>query len=244
MKGKALVAAAMAVVGVGIAGPASAHVFIEETEAPAGGYALLTVEVPHGCEDSPTTEIAVQLPEGTLSVVPEAKPGWDAQVEVEELDEPIETEDGEVTEAPSVVRWTATDDGLPHDQLVRFAMSVQMPDGEAGETVFFPTVQTCAEGETAWIEQWDGEGEEPEEPAPSVLLVEAEGHHSGGEEEEHAEEEATEGEETASAELTAAQDDADAARIVGIVGIVVGLAGLVVAIVALRAARGSKAGSG
>jgi uncharacterized protein YcnI len=45
----------------------------------------------------------------------------------------------------------------------------------AGETVYFPLVQTCEVGESAWIEI-PAEGQDSEElalPAPSITLTEA-----------------------------------------------------------------------
>ncbi|MET0145916.1 MAG: DUF1775 domain-containing protein [Ilumatobacteraceae bacterium] len=41
------------------------------------------------------------------------------------------------------------------------------PDTE-GE-LFFKVIQGCADGEDAWIDEWDGTGTEPESPTPSVL---------------------------------------------------------------------------
>ncbi|OWY63185.1 hypothetical protein B7486_54465 [cyanobacterium TDX16] len=233
---RVLAGAGVAMVGlVVLAGPATAHVYFEETEAPAGGYALLTLDVPHGCDESATTEVAVQLPEGTTSVTPEQVPGWEAEVTVEELDEPLEVQHGEpITEGPTQVTWTATGEPLPHDRLLRFSMSVGMPAGEAGDIAYFPTVQTCEEGETAWIERWDGEGEEPESPSPSVELVADGGH--GDEAETEAEEAETEAEQAVAAD-SATQDDVDSARTIAIVGVVVGLIGIIVAIAALLKAR-------
>lgn len=219
-----------------LAGPATAHVYIEEGEAPAGGYALLTLTVPHGCDESGTTELAVQLPEGTRSVTPEQVPGWEAEVTIEQLDEPLEALHGDpITEAPTQVTWTATGDPLPHDRLLGFSMSVAMPDGEAGELAHFPAVQRCEEGETAWIEPWDGEGEEPDAPAPSVVLVSGDHGHGG---DAHADDEG--GDETAAAD-TASQSDVDSARNLAVIGVVVGLIGILVAIAALLRARSAGA---
>ena len=53
-----------------------------------------------------------------------------------------------------------------------FTLGFQAPD-TPGEYLFFKTIQTCAVGETAWIEEYTGEGEEPEHPAPAVLVTEA-----------------------------------------------------------------------
>jgi uncharacterized protein YcnI len=234
---KVLAGAGVAMVGlVVLAGPATSHVYFEESEAPAGGHALLTLDVPHGCDESGTTEMAVQLPEGTTSVTPEQVPGWEAEVTVEELEEPLDVPHGEpITEGPTQVTWTATGEPLPHDRLLRFSMSVGMPAGEAGDIAHFPTVQTCEEGETAWIESWDGEGEEPESPSPSVALVAEDGGH-GDEAETEAEEADGEAEQALAAD-SATQDDVDSARTIAVVGVVVGLIGIVVAIAALLKAR-------
>ena len=48
----------------------------------------------------------------------------------------------------------------------------------------FKVIQGCETGENAWIEEWDGTGEEPESPAPSVEVVAA----AAGEGDEHGEE--------------------------------------------------------
>ena len=58
-------------------------------------------------------------------------------------------------------------------------LSTQIPD-VAGETLTFPTVQTCEVGETAWVEVAAAGAEEPEHPAPAfeVTAAAAEGGHS------------------------------------------------------------------
>jgi periplasmic copper chaperone A len=55
-----------------------------------------------------------------------------------------------------------------------FVLSLTIPD-TPGETIYFPTIQTCEQGETAWIEI-PAEGDDPEaleEPAPAATVVEA-----------------------------------------------------------------------
>jgi len=41
----------------------------------------------------------------------------------------------------------------------------------AAGTIYFPIVQTCAVGETAWIEIPAEGGAEPDHPAPAVLVT-------------------------------------------------------------------------
>ncbi len=52
------------------AAAASAHVTVTPDTTEAGSYALLTFGVPHGCGDSPTTKVSVQVPEQVVTVTP------------------------------------------------------------------------------------------------------------------------------------------------------------------------------
>jgi uncharacterized protein YcnI len=56
-----------------------------------------------------------------------------------------------------------------------FMMSVRLPEDAAGTTLYFPTIQTCEEGETAWIQiPEEGQSEDDlESPAPAFTVTEA-----------------------------------------------------------------------
>jgi periplasmic copper chaperone A len=156
---------------------AAAHVTANPTEAPAGDFAMVKFRVPHGCEESPTTSLTIQIPEGVVSVTPEAVPGWRTTTEIGELAEPVEVHGETVTEGVRKVTWT----GGPLDphQFVDFGLSMMTPDA-AGETIYFPAVQRCEQGQTRWIQiPVEGE-EEPEAPAPGVTLVASSGGHGRG----------------------------------------------------------------
>ncbi len=191
------------------AGPASAHVVTDITEAPAGGFAAIRFRIGHGCEGEggDTDKVEIQMPEGVESATPEAIPGWEATVD---------------DSGPVVVTFEGGP--LPHDEFLDFGVSLQMPD-TPGETALFPTIQTCVSGEEiAWIEETPEGGEEPESPAPAVAITESEGEHShgGGEEaegDEHAEEEA------AAAESHEDEDEGDSDTL-AIVALIVGALGL------------------
>lgn len=155
--------------------PASAHVNLSSDTTDAGASATLEFGFSHGCEESPTTGIAIQIPEEFNAVTPVIHPGWDIEKVMEELDEPIVDSHGnEVTERVSEVVYTArepVEDGF-YDAV---KLRVTLPEDAAGETIYFPTVQTCEEGETAWIQiPEEGEdGEELEAPAPALTVTEA-----------------------------------------------------------------------
>ena len=159
---------------VGFAAPASAHVTIEASTTVAGAFTVLTVSVPHGCDGSPTTEVAIQIPEGINDVTPTRNPLWQADKEVEQLDPPVTDGDGnEVTERVATVVYTAQTP-LPDGYRDTFELSLQLPE-EVGTTLVFPTIQTCEDGEAAWIEvPAGGQSEDDLElPAPSVTVTAA-----------------------------------------------------------------------
>ena len=98
-----------------------------------------------------------------------------------ELEEPAEGAHGQVlTERVGEVVYTAITP-LSNGYRDAFELSLQIPDETAGTTLYFPTVQTCVEGETAWIEI-PTDGQDPHDldaPSPSVKVVAGDGHGDG-----------------------------------------------------------------
>jgi uncharacterized protein YcnI len=210
-----------------MAGPASAHISPTPSEVPADGFTAVSLTVGHGCDESPTKQLTVEVPEQLNEVSPQVQPGWDIEVVTEDLAEPIDDgEGGEITERASQVVYTAQQGNElpPHFRDV-FTLGFRTPDAE-GEYLFFKTVQTCVEGETPWIEEYTGEGEEPEHPSPAVLIGPADDGHGGGAEAEEAEEEAPEAEEVAATAAADDSDDSDTSTGIAVAGLVAGLLGL------------------
>lgn len=171
--------AVTAAVSLACAAPAAAHVTLDPGEAPADGYATLQLQVPHGCGDSPTRVVRVQIPEQVPSVTPQVHPGWEVTTK-EGPKDAVELHGETVNRGVKEIAWTATDaDPLPADRLDLFGMSVKLPAGEAGDPVYFPTVQECVDGRESWIQiPRAGETAELESPAPSVKLTAAAGGHA------------------------------------------------------------------
>lgn len=165
---------AAGLVGVAVAPTAGAHVTVSDTEQTAGAYTVLTFSVPHGCAGSATTEVAIKIPEPIADVTPTVNPNWDVEKKMAQLDSPIDDgHGGELTERVDQVVYTAKTP-LPDGLRDAFELSLQVPD-EPGETLYFPVVQKCEEGETAWI-QTPSEGQSShdlDEPAPAVEIVAA-----------------------------------------------------------------------
>jgi uncharacterized protein YcnI len=228
---------ATATIALSLVAPASAHVTATPSTAAAGAYTVATFAVGHGCEGSPTTKIEIQVPESVLSVAPTRNPFYEVEKTIEQLDEPVADAHGnEVTERVASIVYTA-DTPLPEGQRDTFELSFQIPDAE-GEMLTFPTVQTCEEGETGWVEvPADGQdADELESPAPGfeITAAGAGGHGDDASAEPAADEPAEE-----STDETVAADAGDTSPALGWIGLVAGLLGLAAGGLALARTRSS-----
>jgi uncharacterized protein YcnI len=201
---------------------ASAHVTANPTEAAADGFTMIGFRVPHGCEESDTTSLTVRIPQGVVSVAPQAVPGWRVATKTGKFAEPVESFGETITEGIVEVTWSGG--VVPHDQFVDFGISMKMPN-EPGETLWFPAVQRCEQGETRWVKIPVEGQEEPDTPAPGVTLIAA-----GGGDAPAAQEPAEGGEAAAPAEADTDDDRTNAALGLGAAGLVAGLAALAVAL--------------
>lgn len=226
----ALTAAAALVLGGAVA--ANAHVGIAEGPVEAGSYSILTFGVPHGCDGSATTEVAIQIPEGINAVTPTRNSLYTVEKVMEDLDTPITDSHGnEVTERVAQVVYTATTP-LPDGQRDAFELSLQIPEDAADSTLYFPTVQTCEQGETAWaqIPEEGQDGHDLEAPAPGVDVIgaSATGSHGHGD--------TTDASADAHEDSASATAPADQTPLV-ITSLAIGSIGLIVAVIALLRGR-------
>jgi len=154
-----LVIGATAGIALALAAPlaASAHVHVDPESATASGTETLTFSFSHGCDGSPTTALAVDIPDGVGNATPVVQGGWTITREL--------GADG----VPTRVVYTPdapVEDGLK----ATVSMDVLFTEATADTTLAFPVTQTCAAGETAWT-QIAEEGEDPHDldaPAPLV----------------------------------------------------------------------------
>jgi uncharacterized protein YcnI len=224
-----ILAAALAV-ALALAPAAGAHVTLQPEQAPAGGFTRLDVRVPNERDNAGTTKVEVRMPPGFLSASVEPVPGWDADVTMRELDEPVEQFGERVTEEVDRITFTAQGEAnaIQPGEFRDFGLSVGVPDGRPGSMLTFPALQTYSNGEVVrWIGPPDSE-----EPAPQVELT------------------AAEGEEAASApapqqQAPAASEDDDEGNGLAIVALVLGAAGLAAGVTALFVGRRrTKVGAG
>lgn len=155
--------------------PVSAHVEMTADSTAAGATTLVRISFAHGCDGSATTEIAIQIPEEITTVRPGMNYGWTVEKVTEDTGAPatpaVDGHDGAASRVSEVI-YTAKEpvpDGF-YDELV---LQVALPDDAEGDTLYFPVIQTCEEGETAWIQIPDTgqDSEEMEAPAPSITIT-------------------------------------------------------------------------
>lgn len=174
-------AAALIVSVFGFASPASAHVTVTPSTTAAGAHAVLQFSVGHGCGDSPTTKITIQVPAEITSVSPTRTALWQITKQTAPVDPPaVDAHGNKIVQRVASVTFS-TDTPLPDGYREVFELAVQLPETK-GTRLVFPTIQTCERGESAWIEvPQDGrDAGGLELPAPSFTTSEpAEGtpHH-------------------------------------------------------------------
>ncbi len=218
--------AAAGVLAVGAATTTAAHVTVSPKQVPADSYVVLTVGVPHGCEDSPTTSVAIQIPEGITAVTPTVNPGWNVRVVKEKLPEPLTDGHGNsITERTSEVVYRAKTP-LPADLRDAFELSVKTPD-TPGATLSFPALQKCEEGEIAWaqVPEPGVDAHDLQYPAPQVVLDEAQGHGNDA---------------AAAASSVSSHDDPGASSATTWLAMGLGIVAVVVSVIALFTARRSQ----
>ncbi|MEZ6024194.1 MAG: YcnI family protein [Hyphomonadaceae bacterium] len=142
---KCFLAAALASAAL-VASSASAHIVFAQPEAAPNSYHAGFLRVGHGCGDSPTRAIRVEIPDSINIARPQPKPGWALSVEHTPLPAPIVNEGGHtLTQRVSAITWSGE---LPADQFDQFGIMLRLPD-QTGP-LYFRVTQTCADGVQSW----------------------------------------------------------------------------------------------
>jgi len=139
-------ACASVLTGVGIA---AAHIESDPAAVAAGSTATVGFNVEHGCDGSNTTELQIKIPDGITDAQPVDLAGWTA------------------TAAADTVTFSGGD--LDAETPAVFSVTFTAPATPG--TIYFPIVQTCAVGQTAWIEIPAEGAADPDHPAPAVLVT-------------------------------------------------------------------------
>ena len=172
---RALTVAGAAATLVGLTAlPALAHVTVSSPGATQGGFGVLTFRVPTESDTASTTGLKVQFPAGQPLAFTSVKPkaGWTYKVTKAKLASPVPGEGGDITEATSVIEWTAASPaaGIKPGEFDEFQVSAgPLPEAES---MTFKAIQTYSDGKVvSWIEEPAPGGAEPEYPAPTLQLA-------------------------------------------------------------------------
>ena len=141
--------AATATVVLVAGGIASAHIDPDPIAMQAGTSATVAFNVEHGCDGSPTNDMKFQIPAGVTDAVGVAKDGWTSTLTGDTL---------EFKGGP-----------LAADQKDHFDITFTAPTTPGD--IRFPVIQTCEQGELAWIEVAAEGAAEPEHPAPTIKVT-------------------------------------------------------------------------
>ncbi len=154
--------------------PASAHVTVSAGgSATPGSYAQLAFRVPTEKDNASTTAVQVFLPadQPLASVSVQPHPGWTAEVHKKTLAQPLQTDDGPVSQVVSDVVFTAQSPAtaIAPGQFDDFSLLVgPLPNAPS---VAFPANQTYSDGEVvAWNQSAAPGAPEPEHPSPSLTI--------------------------------------------------------------------------
>ena len=221
-RSRLLAAASLAVAAIaGFAPAAWAHVTVNPREAAKGGFAKLSFRVPNERDDSNTTKLEVSFPQdhpiAAVSVRP--MPGWTYNVTKSKLDQPIKSDDGDVTEAVTKITWTGGT--IKPGEFQEFDVSLgPLPDDV--DQLIFKTVQTYASGEVVrWIEEAQPGASEPEHPAPVLKLTDAQSSGAVATSTTTAPPADVQGGQVADAKA-ASRDDVDSAQRLAVIGLILG----------------------
>ncbi len=148
---------------------AAAHAEMSPEDAKAGTSQRFVLSVENESADSPFVKVVVQFPLTVVTATFVQVPGWTRTVKTTPLDTPVTGPDGEtITDRIDTVTWEGGSVGPGEEG--EFPFSFVVPE-QPGATLFFPTLQTYADGT---VVRWIG-APGSEEPAPGVLVTEATG---------------------------------------------------------------------
>jgi len=163
------------ILAAAIAMPAGAHIVMSPSEAAADSYYAGEFRVGHGCGDTATTAVRIELPEDVLTARPRPKPGWTIEIERKALTSPATFEGREHHDRVSAITWRGT---LPADQFDGFGVMIKIPKGKSG-ALYLPLRQTCGSETVEWTtipaagQSWGS----IKNPAPMLTLKPAASEH-------------------------------------------------------------------
>lgn len=159
---------------------AEAHVSFANPNVVAERTAVISLQVPHGCDGQSTNEVRVSLPEGFVFAKPQPKPGWQLEIIKGDYAKAYDDHGTKVTSGPVEIRWKGGD--LPDAFYDTFNVQGKISGVEPGQRLAFATVQVCGDKTASWTDVAK-DGTDPhslKNPAPTLLVTAGEASGQGG----------------------------------------------------------------
>jgi uncharacterized protein YcnI/copper(I)-binding protein len=159
---------------------AQAHVSFANPTVAREKTAVISLQIPHGCEGMPTNEVRISLPEGFVFAKPQPKPGWELEIITGKYARAYDNHGDKVTSGPVEIRWKGGE--LADAFYDTFNIQGKVSGIEAGERLAFPTVQICGDKQESWIDIVK-DGADPhslKSPAPTLLVAAGDAAGQGG----------------------------------------------------------------
>jgi uncharacterized protein YcnI len=155
------------------AAPALAHVTVDPSQAQPGSFVKLVFRVPNESPQANTVKFDVKFDQNHVIPLVSVKPkaGWTPTVTKSFLKAPLQTQDGQATEAVSEIVWSGGT--IAPGQFDEFEVSAgPLPAGT--DLLLFPAVQTYSDGtEVSWDQQAFAGQPAPDHPMPELRLTSA-----------------------------------------------------------------------
>jgi len=149
-----------------------AHATMNPNLVSPNSYAVSQLRIPHGCGNSPTFLVSVKIPsEIQTAAKPVVVPGWNITLGYRPLPVPITLDSGEiVNKTVDSISWRVLDNSsaLSTEFYQDFGISLKIPNSPEGTKLYFPTTQSCLDGNsTAWV---DTAGSGAKYPSPLLWV--------------------------------------------------------------------------
>ena len=172
LKSTALIAALLSATGT----MGFAHATLEQPQAVAGKTAKLVLRVPHGCDGEATHTVRIDLPEGFYNAKPMPKAGWVLETETGAYETPYNNHGKIMESGVRAITWSGGH--LENDWYDEFTFRGTVGPNVAAETVlYFPALQTCANGVADWTNTSGEKG--GKNPSPKLTVVAGDMSHAG-----------------------------------------------------------------
>ncbi|MCA0399976.1 MAG: DUF1775 domain-containing protein [Proteobacteria bacterium] len=159
---------------------AFAHASFETAEARQNSYFKAVLRVPHGCNGEATNLVRITVPEGMIAVKPMPKAGWKLETKSGDLARTYSLHGKDVKNGVKEIVWSGG--ALRDEHYDEFVFQARVTDTlPAGEKVFVPVVQECANGQASWTDI-PAKGQDShalKAPAPGITIL-AQAPASGG----------------------------------------------------------------